>query len=104
MDGTSESDFRELLGKPSPVTVTSPGDLDATILSLMSAYHIPGLQACIIIGDTIVWAGEYGFMDPFRRSGYATRSKGIPRRKTLQQHHGALQSQVTGLSRKYGIR
>ena len=53
----------ETLVEGSPAPPLDPAALDATIQSLMSTYHIPGVQACIILRDSIMWTGEYGYMD-----------------------------------------
>ena len=29
----------------------------------MGVFHVPGLSACIIIGDSVVWNNNYGFMN-----------------------------------------
>jgi CubicO group peptidase (beta-lactamase class C family) len=36
-------------------------DLDSLIQAEMAAYHIPGLAACAVRGNEMVWHGEYGF-------------------------------------------
>jgi len=36
-------------------------DLDSLIRSEMAANHIPGLAACVVRDDELVWHGEYGF-------------------------------------------
>ncbi|MBW2085639.1 MAG: serine hydrolase [Deltaproteobacteria bacterium] len=38
-------------------------DLDKFILEKMKANHIPGLAACIVKNDKLVWANEYGWAD-----------------------------------------
>jgi len=45
------------------ISMLIPPDIDATIDSLMEQYQIPGLQACITQGDSVVWAGSYGYKD-----------------------------------------
>lgn len=37
--------------------------IDEFIIEQMEIFHVPGLSACIIIGDSIVWNNNYGFMD-----------------------------------------
>ncbi len=38
-------------------------DIDGFITNYMDANHKPGLSACIIKGDSIVWRGNYGYAD-----------------------------------------
>jgi len=38
-------------------------DLDAFITEIMKANHVPGLSACIVKGDKLVWAKQYGWAD-----------------------------------------
>ncbi|MFO7614926.1 MAG: serine hydrolase [Bacteroidales bacterium] len=38
-------------------------DLDDFIVQLMTDSHIPGLSACIILGDSVVWNNNYGYMN-----------------------------------------
>lgn len=38
-------------------------DIDEFILEEMESLHKPGLSACIIKGDSIVWRGNYGYAD-----------------------------------------
>ncbi|MFW9770076.1 MAG: serine hydrolase domain-containing protein, partial [Candidatus Thorarchaeota archaeon] len=40
-----------------------PLALDSAIEATMATYHMPGLSACVIVGDEIVWTGAYGYMD-----------------------------------------
>ena len=35
--------------------------LDSFILATMNSYHIPGVQACIVKGDRVIWKGAYGY-------------------------------------------
>jgi len=58
-----ESEIHDLLGKSSTAPALAPEDLNSTILDIMEASSIPGLQTCIIYRDSIVWTGEYGYMD-----------------------------------------
>ena len=41
----------------------NPVQLDSAILENMDTFHIPGLSACVIVGDDIVWTGSYGYKD-----------------------------------------
>jgi CubicO group peptidase (beta-lactamase class C family) len=36
-------------------------DLDSFIINIMENYHIPGVSACFIKRDVIVWSGNYGY-------------------------------------------
>jgi len=56
-------EFPDLPSQSSPAAALSPGELDSTILDLMATYHIPGMQACVIYRDSIVWTGNYGYMN-----------------------------------------
>jgi CubicO group peptidase (beta-lactamase class C family) len=38
-------------------------EIDEFILDKMEIYHVPGLSACIIIGDSIAWNNNYGYMN-----------------------------------------
>ena len=38
-------------------------DIDSFIEEQMDIFHVPGLSACIIIGDSIVWNNNYGYMN-----------------------------------------
>ena len=58
-----ELEFSNLLGKSSSTSALDSDALDSTILAIVNTYHMPGAQACIIVGDTVVWTGEYGYMD-----------------------------------------
>jgi len=59
----SESEFSNLFGQLS--VSASPGltNMDSLVQALMATYKLPGVQACIIVGDTVVWTGAYGHMD-----------------------------------------
>jgi CubicO group peptidase (beta-lactamase class C family) len=37
--------------------------LDSSLIAIMSTNHIPGLAACIVKKDSIVWQGYYGYAD-----------------------------------------
>ena len=37
--------------------------LDSFIVETMAEYHIPGLSACIVKDDEIMWTGSYGYAD-----------------------------------------
>jgi len=38
-------------------------DIDTFIAGQMDAFHVPGLSACIIVGDEVVWNNNYGYMN-----------------------------------------
>ncbi len=38
-------------------------NLDEFIINNMENFHVPGLSACIIKGDSVVWYNNYGFMN-----------------------------------------
>lgn len=38
-------------------------EIDEFILEQMENFHVPGLSACIIIGDSVVWNNSYGYMN-----------------------------------------
>lgn len=40
-----------------------PADLDSIIEEMMGSDHIPGLSACLIKDDRIIWTGAYGYAD-----------------------------------------
>jgi CubicO group peptidase (beta-lactamase class C family) len=40
---------------------SSDPSLDSMIQSIMTANHIPGLQACVVRNDSVIWHGEYGW-------------------------------------------
>ncbi|MAF64838.1 MAG: serine hydrolase [Planctomycetes bacterium] len=46
----------------SPAAAQS-ADLDEFIIEKMRAAHVPGLSACIVKEDRMVWAGGYGYAD-----------------------------------------
>jgi len=62
-DFSSEVDLSSWTGQASSFPALSPEDLDADILALMEANKIPGVQACVILRDEIVWTGVYGYAD-----------------------------------------
>jgi CubicO group peptidase (beta-lactamase class C family) len=41
----------------------TPTQMDSAIQANMIKYHIRGVSACAVIGDSIVWEGNYGFGD-----------------------------------------
>jgi len=42
----------------------SPQDeIDEFIVEQMEIFHVPGLSACIVIGDSVVWHNNYGYMN-----------------------------------------
>jgi CubicO group peptidase (beta-lactamase class C family) len=42
---------------------SSLANIDEFILANMSTFHVPGLSAVIIKGDTVVWNNNYGYMN-----------------------------------------
>ena len=38
-------------------------EIDEFILQQMDVFHVPGLSACIVIGDSVVWNKNYGYMN-----------------------------------------
>jgi len=44
-----------------PHVLYSPSALDSFILAKMDQYHFPGIQACIVKDDQIIWKGDYGY-------------------------------------------
>ncbi len=38
-------------------------NLDEFILEQMEISHVPGLSACIVVGDSVLWDNNYGFAD-----------------------------------------
>jgi CubicO group peptidase (beta-lactamase class C family) len=38
-------------------------EIDEFIIEQMEIFHVPGLSACIIIGDSVVWNNNFGFMN-----------------------------------------
>jgi len=44
-------------------TYLNPAQLDSAIQYRMAEFHIPGLSAVIVHGDSIVWKGAYGYSD-----------------------------------------
>ena len=42
---------------------SSLANIDEFILDIMESYHVPGLSACIIKGDSVVWNNNYGLMN-----------------------------------------
>lgn len=38
-------------------------EIDTFIVEQMEIFHVPGLSACIIKGDSVAWNNNYGFMD-----------------------------------------
>ena len=43
--------------------INIPTNIDSIILAKMDQYHFPGLQACIVKNDSIIWKGVYGYAD-----------------------------------------
>ena len=52
-----------LAGQSTKSPSASLGEIDDFILGKMELLHIPGLSACIIVGDSIVWHNNYGYMN-----------------------------------------
>ena len=48
---------------PLSIPVLTPPQLDAAIQAYMQAYHVRGVSACAIFGDSIIWEGNYGYGD-----------------------------------------
>ena len=40
--------------------------LDSFIIHTMDSLHVPGVAACIVKDDQIIWHGEYGYADVVR--------------------------------------
>ncbi len=38
-------------------------EIDEFILEQMGIFHVPGLSACIVVGDSVAWHNNYGFMN-----------------------------------------
>jgi len=38
-------------------------EIDEFIIEQMEIFHVPGLSACIVIGDSVVWNNNYGYMN-----------------------------------------
>lgn len=38
-------------------------EIDEFILEQMELFHVPGLSACLVIGDSVVWNNSYGYMN-----------------------------------------
>jgi CubicO group peptidase (beta-lactamase class C family) len=55
----SQEEIKRLL----PTVPFSPAQLDSAIQAKMTFHNLPGLSACVIAGDSIVWKGNYGFAD-----------------------------------------
>ncbi len=47
--------------QPGGSSITDTAALSAYIITQMSNYHIPGLAACAVKGDSIIWTGAYGY-------------------------------------------
>lgn len=41
--------------------INTSTNIDSIILAKMDQYHFPGLQACIVRDDSIIWKGSYGY-------------------------------------------
>ena len=61
-------------------------DLEEYIVETMKANHVPGLSACIIKNDKIVWANEFGWADVENK---------IPRTKDTIQNIGSISKTIT---------
>ena len=53
----------DFLMQPEATPVLKPAQLDSAIQASMLQYHIRGVSACAIVGDAIVWEGNYGYAD-----------------------------------------
>ncbi len=62
--GPNPSELSQRLRSEPRPELLNPSELDSVLQALMETHHVPGAQACIIHGDSIVWEGCYGFMDP----------------------------------------
>lgn len=38
-------------------------EIDEFILEQMDIFHVPGLSACIVVGDSVAWNNNYGYMN-----------------------------------------
>ena len=47
----------------SATEINVPTNIDSIILAKMNQYHFPGLQACIVKNDSIIWKSVYGYAD-----------------------------------------
>ncbi len=43
-------------------------DLDTTIYQIMERYQVAGMQAAVVVGDSIVWNGAYGWLDIYKET------------------------------------
>ncbi len=49
--------------RPEKFARYDPATLDLFILATMDSFHIPGVQACIVKDDKLIWKGVYGYAD-----------------------------------------
>ena len=49
------------ISSETPTAIDNPVALDSFIVAKMQQYHFPGLQACIIKDDQIIWKGAFGY-------------------------------------------
>ncbi len=59
--GPQVSEFAKALTKRPSMAALTSGQLDSAIYARMNQFHIRGTQAVILIGDSIVWRGNYGY-------------------------------------------
>ncbi|MHC4212708.1 MAG: serine hydrolase, partial [Planctomycetota bacterium] len=52
-----------LIDKDGRQVALDPPALDSAIEANMAAYNMPGISACVVVGDNVVWTGAYGYMD-----------------------------------------
>jgi CubicO group peptidase (beta-lactamase class C family) len=57
-----------------PLFGAGPGDIDDLIKAKMTRDHMPGVAACIIKNNDIVWSKAYGWADVERRIPYSLDS------------------------------
>jgi len=66
--------------------LSNQADLDEFILETIKANHVPGVSACIIKKDKIVWANAYGWADVENK---------IPRTEDTIQNIGSISKTIT---------
>jgi len=62
------TDLREIrsdeqIQKEGNALLLNSTNLDSFITATMAAYHIPGLSACVLKDDSLVWHNAYGYAD-----------------------------------------
>lgn len=63
LPGPLPTPFTQRIIKASPEVLLTSAGLDSAIAMNMALYNVPGLSACIVAGDDIVWTGSYGYAD-----------------------------------------